>query len=675
MKYIKKVVAIFMVLMTIITILPLTAHAMEGDEVGRYTGTELSGQTSTIDGDTIKIQLVSDDSSNEWGFKVTSISKEIPEESVPETPSEPELPFEIDQDDFIYSVENGEATLVDYRGVEQVVVVPSEIQGYPVKRIKSLAFVNGVMKSLVISEGIEVIENEAIFNCLSLESISFPSTVSFSYLSEMGLSPLPLYCWNVKHIEVAKNHPDAVVVDNVLYDKDMKTLIYYPGGDPREVLVVPDGVVTIGNDACAYNSNLKEVRMPDTIKTIGYNAFFDDEFIETVTIPKNCEFIGQYAFGGTSIKELYLPQNVHTFMMEDTSMPMLEAIEVDQKNQTYYSVDGVLYAGDILIKYPGQKRGERFEVPEGTVRINDYAIGQVNELKEVVLPDSLEEIGDHAFMFSDNIEHIHIPENVFYIGSEAFWPHRADKGLKSITIPATVTHIEDNICLYTVVIYGEKGSAAETYALEYGNVFETDLTCGCEEEEPEPPEEPIGLPFIDVSEGKWFYNSVKWAYENGLLTGTSETTFDPNGQMTRGMLVTVLYRKEGRPVVAGNNKFPDVSNKKYYASSITWASSLGLVAGYKDGSFGPEDSITREQIAKILYLYADYKGFDTSNFADISSYKDAAKVSGYAKKYMEWAVAEGLIKGSNGELNPKGNATRAEIAAILKRFVERYEMQ
>ena len=185
----------------------------------------------------------------------------------------------------------------------------------------------------------------------------------------------------------------------------------------------------------------------------------------------------------------------------------------------------------------------------------------------------------------------------------------------------------------------------------------------------------IVLPFVDVSKNNWFYDSVVWVYENGLITGTSDITFSPNAPMTRGMLVTVLYRKEGRPIVEEGNKFPDVNLNKYYAPAIIWASANNLVSGYTNGNFGPEDSITREQIAKILYLYAAYEGYDTSNTTDISVYKDAAKVSGYAKKYMEWAVAEGLIKGSNGELNPKGDATRAEIAAILRRFVEKYEVK
>ncbi len=180
------------------------------------------------------------------------------------------------------------------------------------------------------------------------------------------------------------------------------------------------------------------------------------------------------------------------------------------------------------------------------------------------------------------------------------------------------------------------------------------------------------LPFVDVSEGKWYYNAVKWVFERGLLTGTSDTEFSPNDPMTRGMLVTVLYRMEGRPEVLTGNKFPDVNVKKYYASAITWASEQNIVSGYSNGKFGPEDSITREQLAKVLYLYADYKGYDVTAKESLSAFNDASNVSSYAKKYMQWAVAEGLIKGSNGKLKPKGEATRAEIAAILKRFVENY---
>ena len=110
-----------------------------------------------------------------------------------------------------------------------------------------------------------------------------------------------------------------------------------------------------------------------------------------------------------------------------------------------------------------------------------------------------------------------------------------------------------------------------------------------------------------------------------------------------------------------------------YEKGVVWASEADIVSGYTNGKFGPDDSITREQLAKVLYRYAEYKGYDVTASESLSSFKDASSVASYAKRYMEWAVAEGLIKGSSGNLNPKGEATRAEIAAILKRFVERYE--
>ncbi len=179
-------------------------------------------------------------------------------------------------------------------------------------------------------------------------------------------------------------------------------------------------------------------------------------------------------------------------------------------------------------------------------------------------------------------------------------------------------------------------------------------------------------PFKDVSSGRWYYSAVKWAMNSGYITGTSDTTFAPNDPMTRGMLVTVLYRAAGRPSASADTQFPDVDSNKYYAKAISWAAKENLVSGYSNGNFGPEDSITREQIAKILYRYAEYAGYDVTASVDISDYWDAGNVSPYAKKYMKWAVAEGFIQGSNNKLNPKGNATRAEIAAILKRFMDKY---
>jgi hypothetical protein len=177
--------------------------------------------------------------------------------------------------------------------------------------------------------------------------------------------------------------------------------------------------------------------------------------------------------------------------------------------------------------------------------------------------------------------------------------------------------------------------------------------------------------FTDVKESDWFYEAVKFAVENGLFKGTTETTFSPGQPMTRAMLVTVLHRLEGSPAVTGANNFTDVKNGEWYTNAVIWANANDIVSGYGNGLFGTNDPITREQMAAILYRYAGYKGYDVTAAANLSAYTDAADISGWAEKAMRWANAEGLITGrTTTTLTPKGNATRAEVASILKRFVE-----
>ena len=164
------------------------------------------------------------------------------------------------------------------------------------------------------------------------------------------------------------------------------------------------------------------------------------------------------------------------------------------------------------------------------------------------------------------------------------------------------------------------------------------------------------LPFTDVSANNWFYDGVKYAYENGLMNGTSSNAFSPNANTTRGMIVTILARVEG----VNTNGTP------WYAAGQKWAMDNGI----SDGTNMP-GVITREQLATILYRNAKQKGYDVSKSAALTAFSDADKVSGYAAEAMQWAVAEGLLQGSNGKLNPQGSATRAQVATILMRFMEK----
>ena len=177
-------------------------------------------------------------------------------------------------------------------------------------------------------------------------------------------------------------------------------------------------------------------------------------------------------------------------------------------------------------------------------------------------------------------------------------------------------------------------------------------------------------PFTDVNTDDWFAEAVQYMLDNEMMNGTSATMFGPNTTTTRGMIVTILYRLEGEPDAAASN-FTDVASNMYYADAINWAAANGIVNGVSETSFAPDNQITREQMAAILYRYAQFKGYDVSASNSLTNYTDASQISEYATTAMQWANAEGLITGrTSTTLAPQGTATRAEVATILMRFCE-----
>ena len=177
--------------------------------------------------------------------------------------------------------------------------------------------------------------------------------------------------------------------------------------------------------------------------------------------------------------------------------------------------------------------------------------------------------------------------------------------------------------------------------------------------------------FLDVSRVDWFYYDVRYVCENGLMNGTSRNRFSPYGTATRGMLVTILYRMENEPRCFGSAAFSDVKPGAYYEKAVVWASQNNIVSGYTDGTFRPDAPVTREQLASILYRYTLYRGQDVSagETTSLSGYGDAQAVSSYALPAMRWACGTGILQGANGKLNPSGLATRAQLAAMLHRYL------
>lgn len=183
------------------------------------------------------------------------------------------------------------------------------------------------------------------------------------------------------------------------------------------------------------------------------------------------------------------------------------------------------------------------------------------------------------------------------------------------------------------------------------------------------------LPFDDVPEDEWFYDGVRYVSEHGIMTGTCDLTFSPDLNTTRGMIVTILYKIESRPEVDGP-QFSDVKPSRYYASPILWAKKHGIVSGYPDGTFRPEQDISRQQLATILFQYANYKELNTSNVGDLSSYADTSAISRYAMEPLQWMVGNGLLSGMPGKkITPGGKATRAQLAVILMQFCKRYSIE
>ena len=179
-----------------------------------------------------------------------------------------------------------------------------------------------------------------------------------------------------------------------------------------------------------------------------------------------------------------------------------------------------------------------------------------------------------------------------------------------------------------------------------------------------------GMDFSDVSPRDWFYKDVEYVYEKGIMDGIDKHTFAPDANLTRGMLVTILYRIEGEPITRGSTDFTDVEHGRWYTKAVAWAASKDIVNGYGGGKFGPNDPVTREQLTTILYRYTAYKGESTTAFpGNLNRFKDAASVSNYAVDAANWAVGEGIINGSGDLFMPKSNATRAQVAAIIHRYL------
>ena len=497
-------------------------------------------------------------------------------------------------------------------------------------------------------------------------------------------------------------------------------------------VTIPESVGIIGEDAFKSCTSLTEVLIPNSVTLIQNEAFRDCKALTSVKLSASIIEIGMLSFYGcTALKEVLIPASVER--IEPSAFGACDSmtkIVVDADNQYYCSDEqGILFNKDktLLLQCPCAFEG-KYIVPNGVQKICGSAFEDCILLTDITLPSSLTEISYWAFGECDALTYVIIPEDVDSIDSDAFYDCKSLKGVYFIgnapqigdsvfqiycsdtnspeynpnltlyyvegkegwTNPkwngyptatwdgVNIPHIHSYQAVVTAPTCTEQGytthickcgdSYIDTFVDAIGHQYENGVCVRCGENDPNM--QP-SVEFVDVPQNEWYVGAVDYAVRNGLMGGTSANTFEPESAMTRAMLVTVLWRYEGKPM-GYQNTFSDVNAKdgSWYIDAVAWAAANGIVGGVGNNKFDPDGNITREQMATILYRYAKKKGIDTGKRGDLSGFPDGGKVESWAKDAVQWTVAEKIIGGSEGYLLPQGNATRAQVATILMRFIE-----
>ena len=450
-------------------------------------------------------------------------------------------------------------------------VIPSEIQGYPVTAIDDKLFYGREsLVSVTIPGTVKTVGDQAFTSCRSLRTVSIANGVE-----TIGKNAFR-YCYSLTDVSLPST---LTTVESYLFDSCLAL----------RSITVPEGVTAIGERAFSGCKNLSAVSLPDTVTSIGEYAFSDCTSLASVVLPKGLEGLSIALFNGcTALTSVSVPSSVRNV--------------------------GKSAFGDCSSL-------ARLVLPEGVYSIEDWAFNGCKSLTQLSLPDSVKVISADAFYGCDNV--------VFYVNAGSYSQVFASANNR----PFVVGTLEDN---------------QDDNGLNYAET-----------------------PFTDDKDSSlsWARPYIRWAYAMGYMGSTSTTAqlFSPTMNVSRGQLVTMLYNMEGRPE-AGSSTFTDLT-MNYYRAPIAWAQANNIVSGVGGTLFAPEQSITREAFATMLYNYARYKGLDLSAAGDMSQFRDTDQISRYAGTAMSWAVGSGIISGKgNALLDPKGGATRAEAAVMLQKF-------
>ena len=528
--------------------------------------------------------------------------------------------------------------------------------------IPSGAFENCTRLESVNLFSASAIYENAFKNCSSLKDIKITGNVN--YISGSAFAG----CISITKFDLSKYNTFYKIDEAGALYRDTK-LIRYPAGrtGSYEVRAMTREI----GEGAFEGSLVHDVALPDSLYRIDERAFADCPNLTGLTIPKStvnierCISLGSPYFRGFQVESnnrfystdsyggLYTTKNLSgnlefkecpggfrgKYVLQDGTRIVNGFHEHDGVTEIWMpdSVTEVYYSD-------GCKNLSKVRLSKNLLTIDSSAFRDCAALREVVIPESVKTIGERAFSGCISLKHVYFMGDLPEIG----WLSFADSNA-----------ISDFAAIPGIVFYYREGTSG------WGpTVFDQTLSY--------PTAVWTTAPYTDASPDSWYASAVRYTYDNGLMNGTGEYSFEPESSMTRAMLVTVLWRYAGQPQAAAN-PFTDVPGGEWYTQAVAWAAENGVVNGIGGGKFDPNGRVTREQAAAILFRYAAKSGFDTSARGNLDQYPDRGDVSGYAVEPLSWAVAEGLIKGTdNGNgilLDPQGNATRAQVATIIMRFI------
>lgn len=536
------------------------------------------------------------------------------------------------------------------------VVLPADMEEISGSRIFSGC---NALSELELPKNLKKISGIYNFSNIAIEKLILPETLqevrSGNFASCKRLSEVVL----PEGLQVlgGGNFGACVSLTKVNLPAGLTELQYsiFAGCSALESIQIPEKVTNIGARCFFDCKKLKTIDLPAGLQTIGDYCFDGCTELESIELPIGLQSIGAYAFACTNITELSVPKTVTSWGDYPIGLTEQDESYALDTERTY----SVYFAGD---------------VPEWDLW---YALPNMPNLHcyfpkdNVTWIEDLQYLIDCPYMFRISWRGVAIslPESLTLVENEqqpltaTMWPvgdtrlsltwTSSDEGVVRVDEKGVLTGIAPG----TATITASTGGGAYTAQCQV-TVLEDS--------------KPV---FRDVPEDAWYYEAVRYTSEHGLFRGITETEFGPNRTMTRGMLVTVLYRLEGEPSVEGQtHPFTDVSANRYYSDAIAWAAGSGVVNGVTETLFAPEAPVTREQMVTILYRYANLKGADVTASGDLSGFPDGDQVKNYAKEAFRWAVGAGIIEGSyNGgvtTLSPRSSATRAQVAAVLMRYLQ-----